>query len=305
MTVSSATSRISYSGNGTTTAFSFPYYFLADADLVVILRVNSTGVETTKTITTHYTLAGAGVAAGGTVTMVTAPASGETLIIYRDPALTQATDWVENDPAPAETKEAEFDKLTMIAQRLSNRLDRALRLTDGFSASFTMTLPVLVTTSYFLRVNSTGDGWVLSSGTAGNASDVIVTPTGNLAANDVQEALEELQTDINNLHKVTNSRASPGDVVAGTAIIPAGVLDETIFVQGSGGAVTVSANPQIAVGTTVGDRLTLIGRSDTNTLTYANGTGLVLNGALVLRASSVVSFIWDGTNWVERSRNDV
>ena len=95
MTISSTVNRTSTAGDGIVTAFSFPYLFFADDDLKVILVVDSTGVETTQTITTHYTVAGAGEAAGGTVTMVTPPASGETLVIIREEQLTQGLDLVE------------------------------------------------------------------------------------------------------------------------------------------------------------------------------------------------------------------
>ncbi len=116
MALSTTTNRVAFSGNDVTTAFSFPYYFLAQGDLVVVLRVNATAVETTKTITTHYTVAGAGVAAGGTVTMLTAPATGETLIIYRDPAATQGLDLVENDALPAEATEQAHDRAMMVSR---------------------------------------------------------------------------------------------------------------------------------------------------------------------------------------------
>lgn len=155
MALSSTTSRVSYSGNGSTTAFSFPYYFLADADLVVILKA-SNGTETTQTITTHYTVSGAGNTAGGTVTMLTAPASGTTLTIYRDPAVTQDLDLVENDPMPAEEIEERLDKLTMISQRAKDRLDRAVRLTDGFSASFDPKLPAVLTADTVIKINAAG-----------------------------------------------------------------------------------------------------------------------------------------------------
>ncbi len=77
MTISSTTNRASFSGNGVTTLFSFPYRFLVDADLVVIEKVTATGVETVKTLTTHYTVSGAGGANGGSITMLIAPASGK------------------------------------------------------------------------------------------------------------------------------------------------------------------------------------------------------------------------------------
>jgi hypothetical protein len=161
MALSTTASRIAYAGNGATTAFSFPYYFLAQGDLVVILRVDSTAAETTKTITTHYTVAGAGVAAGGTVTMLTAPASGETLIIYRDPAATQGLDLAENDSSPAESQEQAHDRAMMVSQRLKDRLDRTVRLTDGFSPTFDLKLPSNLNEAAdkVPVVNSAGTGW--------------------------------------------------------------------------------------------------------------------------------------------------
>jgi hypothetical protein len=161
MTLSSTISRVSYSGNGSTTAFSFPYKFLSQSDLVVISRDSTTGVETTKTLTTHYTVTGAGATNGGTVTMLSAPATGTTLIIYRNPGQTQGLDLVENDSLPAEDVEEALDLLTMLVQRQSNRLDRAVRLSDGFSPTFDPTLPVDLddAAGKVPLVNTAGDGF--------------------------------------------------------------------------------------------------------------------------------------------------
>lgn len=145
MTVSTLNNRVSYAGNGTTTVFSFPNKFLADADLVVIVVVNSTGIATTKTLTTHYTVSGAGASAGGSVTMLTPPATGETIIIYRDPALTQPVDLVEGDPLPVETAvERGFDRLLLQIQRLRDLTDRAVRLNDADTTGANVALPVPV-----------------------------------------------------------------------------------------------------------------------------------------------------------------
>lgn len=142
MTISSTTNRVSYTGNGATVDFSFPYYFLANADLVVIKRTIADGTETLQTLTTDYTVAGAGVSAGGTVTMVSAPSSAYQIVIYRDPAITQSVDLVENDPLPVEDAvEKPLDKLTMICQRLADRVSRAFRLSDGDTSGASTTLP--------------------------------------------------------------------------------------------------------------------------------------------------------------------
>ena len=115
MTISTTASRISYNGNGVTTEFSFPYRFLANGDLVVV-SVSSAGVETIKAIVTDYTLTGAGDDAGGTVTMLVAPASGTRLVIYRDTEVVQETDYTSGDAFPAESHERALDRLTMILQ---------------------------------------------------------------------------------------------------------------------------------------------------------------------------------------------
>ncbi len=149
MTISSTVNRTSTAGDGIVTAFSFPYLFFADDDLKVIVVVDSTGVETTQTITTHYTVAGAGEAAGGTVTMVTPPASGETLVIIREEQLTQGLDLVENDPFPSDLVEQSLDSLTMIAQQLGDKIDRSVTLSDGDSTGVDLTLPTPVALKTF------------------------------------------------------------------------------------------------------------------------------------------------------------
>lgn len=101
---------------------------------------------------------------------------------------------------------------------------------------------------------------------------------------------------------VTGTRAAPVNITALGGITPAGVSDEIMFVQGSGGDVDITKNPQIAAGTTVGDRLELIGRTDANRIFLDDGTGLDLNGQAILLAGSVIGLAWDGTNWCERYR---
>jgi hypothetical protein len=142
MTINTTTNRVEFAGDDVTTVLPFPYYFLADTDLVIIQTVIATGVQTTKTLTTHYTVTGAGNPAGGSVTMLTAPASTVTSTIYRDPAATQDVDLVEGDPLPVETAvERPLDKLTMLVQRVKELVARSLRLSDGDTYNGTLALP--------------------------------------------------------------------------------------------------------------------------------------------------------------------
>ena len=130
MTISSTTTKNSYSGNGSTTTFAYSFYIPASTDIQVIVR-SSTGTETVKaegTGSTNYSITGVGSSSGGNVVFVTAPASGETVVLRRNTAKTQSTDYVANDPFPAETHEDALDKLTIIGQDLQEQVDRSLKL---------------------------------------------------------------------------------------------------------------------------------------------------------------------------------
>ena len=50
MTIASTTNKASYNGNGSTDEFAVPFYFLANADLVVT-HVSTAGVDSTLAIT--------------------------------------------------------------------------------------------------------------------------------------------------------------------------------------------------------------------------------------------------------------
>ena len=126
MTVSSSTNKVSYNGNGSTTVFAYTFKIFDEDDLTVIIR-DASGTETTQTITTHYTVSGVGNAGGGNVTMLTAPASGETLTILREQDLLQGLDLVPNDPFPAQSLEDALDKLVFMVQQHDEELARTIK----------------------------------------------------------------------------------------------------------------------------------------------------------------------------------
>ena len=128
MTVSSTTTKNSYSGNGSLTVFAYGFKVFDEDDIEVILRNDATGTETVQTITTNYSVSNVGNASGGNVTFVTAPASGITVVLRRASPLTQTTDYTPNDPFPAESHEDALDKLTFISQQLQEELDRSIKL---------------------------------------------------------------------------------------------------------------------------------------------------------------------------------
>ncbi len=168
MTISSTTNTVSYSGNGSTTAFAVPYVFFGTgttSEIQVVEVVIATGAETVKTNGSDYTVSG-GSGATGTVTAAVAPASTIKWVINRTTTQTQETDYVENDPFPAESHEEALDRLTAIAQEEQRALDRAAQLPDGYTGSFDPTLPTAITGSTVLAFNSAATAFEVGPTTA-------------------------------------------------------------------------------------------------------------------------------------------
>ena len=128
MTVSTTIIKNSHNGNGSTTTFAYQFKILQDSDLQVIIR-SSNGTETTKSLSTHYTVTGAGGNSGTVVfTSGNIPANGETVVIRRNVPQTQVIDYIANDPFPAETHEEGLDRGTLVAQQISEEADRSIKL---------------------------------------------------------------------------------------------------------------------------------------------------------------------------------
>lgn len=196
MSVSSNDPRRTYNGDGVSVNFATPY-FLVNADLKVYVG----GVL--KTITTDYTVTGAGVTAGGTVTFLSAPAAGTgNVIIIREPDQLQSSQLPSNDPFPSKTVETMIDKLTMIVQRLFDKLTRTLTLSDTDSSSVSLTLPPASALKFFrwnASANAIENVDILTlgafstaspsfSGTLTHSGDIVLSGTGKRITGDFSNA---------------------------------------------------------------------------------------------------------------------
>lgn len=133
MTVSSQLTRVDYLGNGVVVVFQVPFRFLENSHLQVFRTVIATNSATLLTLDSPgadgYSVAGNGAPNGGSITVVTPPANlTERITILRRVPRTQLTDYIPNDPFPAESHERALDKLTMAAQELGEVTDRAIVL---------------------------------------------------------------------------------------------------------------------------------------------------------------------------------
>nr|WP_321259712.1 phage tail fiber protein [uncultured Pseudodesulfovibrio sp.] len=127
MTIASLKTKEYFSGNGSTRVFELPFMFMRDEDVEVLVS-DAEGVETVQVLGSDYTLTGAGEQSCGVCHMSRTLQKEEVLFVRRSPVLTQEADYLENGAFPAASHEAALDKLTMICQALSERLDRTISL---------------------------------------------------------------------------------------------------------------------------------------------------------------------------------
>lgn len=141
MTVPSTARRAGpFLGNGSTTTFSFSFKTFAAGDLLV-KRMDALGVETTLVLNSHYSVAlnsDQDASPGGTITypLTGSPLpAGQKLTIIGDLDYEQTTDLLGGGAFNARVIEDTFDRTVIQIQQLEERLDRALTIPVGSTAS--------------------------------------------------------------------------------------------------------------------------------------------------------------------------
>lgn len=203
---------------------------------------------------------------------------------------------------------------------LTNPAVGIIRLTNASLISFEgVSAPSL--NQVIAIFNVTGNDVVIENDAAAIAADGILTGTGS-DFDFVADAAILIMYDVTTARwrmiggggsgsgggalVVSGTRASPTAITAGGGIAFVSTDARNMyFIEGSSAGITdITANPQIAVGVTVGQELVLVGRNNSNTVLVQDGNGLSLNGEYEMGEDSVLNLVWDGVNWVETSRRE-
>ncbi len=234
MTLLTSDSIVPYTGNGSTSVFSYPRKFISNTHVNVTLD----GVPTTA-----YSVSGAGSESGGSVTFDVAPLNGVRIVIYRVVPFTQETDLENFDGNPAVVHENQLDLIVMQTQNLDERVDRAITAPiDDVSAN--LVLPKAAT-----RAN--GYPYFGSSGEILVTTDSVGTSTAAAAAS---AAAADSSADAAALSAAAASAAASSamwsDVVFLTSAsspytVTSGNSGDLLSVDTSGGAVVITL-PQIS-----------------------------------------------------------
>jgi hypothetical protein len=185
MTISVETNKKVYAGDDATVAFDSVFEIFDDDDILVELVTDSTSAVVTQVKDTDYTV-GTITAPNSnvTITMTTAPATGESLVLRRNQPQLQSTDYIENDNLPAQTIENDKDKIVLMVQELSEKLERAFLLEPA--QTLTTTIARLSgEAGNFLSVNTAEDGftWATPTAAAGALANIVEDVTPQWGAN--------------------------------------------------------------------------------------------------------------------------
>lgn len=138
---------------------------------------------------------------------------------------------------------------------------------------------------------------VAAAGTAGN----VLTSNGTSWASSAPSGATPT---------IFGSRGTPRSVVAATGItsgashMSASAISQDIYVSGSISGDSIAAT--ITAGTIDGQRMTIVGRDDTQTVTLDGTTSNFgnNNGPMTLGANSIIALRWDTSAWVEITRSN-
>lgn len=276
MTLITSTNTQTYTGDATTVAFSFPHLFFANADLVVTVD------NVSKVLNTDYTVTGAGVAAGGTVTFTSAPASATSIVIQRIVSFIQDTDFENFDGNPADVTEKQFDLLAMQTQQNNEKVSRSILVPITTTLTSNTIAGTVDTTTRLLTLTTSGP----ATATVGSlTANFDVTLSGETTG----DLLRYNGTDWSNV-----TQASLGlltDVVGDTTPQLGGTLDtNSKQVRWSKGADVASANA-LTLGT------------DGNYFDITGTTTIVTIGTLAV--GTVVKLHFDGILTLSHDGTDI
>jgi hypothetical protein len=105
-------------------------------------------------------------------------------------------------------------------------------------------------------------------------------------------------------YQVYGTRGNPELITAVGGITAHADQRQLHFIAGSGGAITITANPSISPGTIIGQELLLCGATGSNSVQINDGSGVNQNGQIIIDADEAIGYVWSGTGsgWFETFR---
>jgi len=143
--ISDTTPRVQYTATSGQTSFSVPFEFFAVADLKVYNGTTLLTYSTSPSSASQYSVTGAGVTGGGSITLGSPGATlNDVITIVRDLAIERLSDFPVSGNFPIQTLNSELDKIVAMLQQLEEQFARTLQYPVTTTTGFDVDLPELV-----------------------------------------------------------------------------------------------------------------------------------------------------------------
>ena len=288
ITISDATPRVQYTATAGQTAFAVNFEFFANADLKVYNGSTLLTYAASPSGATQYSVTGAGVSGGGSITLGSPGATvDDKITIYRDMSIARSTDFPTSGAFQVESLNEELDKLTAMIQQVETDTKYSPRFSTTTTTGFNLTFPDLVANKV-LAANSTG--------TALTMEQELGTFQGNWAASTAY-AIRDLVKDTsnNNIYLCKTAHTSSGsqpissnaDVAKWDLIVDAAAAATSATnASGSATAAANSANAAAGSATTATNQANTATSQASTATSQASAAAASANAAAASAASA-------------------
>lgn len=271
--------RIQYTATGGQTVFPYDFPIYVNTHLTV-LRTRS-GVVTTLTLTTDYTVSGVGAEAGGNVTLVSGATADDVYTIYGSAPYERTSDYGTGGDFKAATVNKDFDWLTMLTQQNNRDVSRALSLHIA-DASTPLKFDVATTASRqskLLEVDATGTLVQATRSLSDFDTDVAAAASSATAAASSASAAS-----------ASASAAAASDTAAGVSAAAASASQSAAAASAAAAAVSAASGLyQAVVSKTYSDSPIVPAAADEGTLYLIDTSG----GNVVVNLSALSTYAQD------------
>ena len=155
ITISDTEPRVQYTASSGQTAFSVPFEFFTTSDIKVYNGTSLLTYNASPSSASQYSVTGAGVSGGGSITLGGGATLNDVITIYRDLGIARSTDFPTSGAFQIDSLNTELDKIIAMIQQVERDLKFSPKAAATTSNTYNLTLPNLVANK-ILSVNSSG-----------------------------------------------------------------------------------------------------------------------------------------------------
>ena len=155
ITISDTEPRVQYTATSGQTSFSVPFEFFTVSDIKVFNGTSQLTYNASPSSASQYSVTGAGVSGGGSITLGGGATVNDIITIYRDLAVSRSTDFPTSGAFQIDSLNTELDKVIAMIQQVERDLKFSPKAAATTSNTFNLTFPNL-SANKILTVNSGG-----------------------------------------------------------------------------------------------------------------------------------------------------